>query len=115
MSQPVEISPEDAATLLGVHPRTIRNLIKRQQVRATKVSGRWYVDKASVEAAISAALAAGQTVCEIVVPFSQAEDLRAWVEANGMRCACVIERPKKATLVVSMYLAPPQPEPVGGE
>jgi excisionase family DNA binding protein len=51
MSQPVEISPEDAATLLGVHPRTIRNLIKRQQVKATKVSGRWYIDKASVEAA----------------------------------------------------------------
>lgn len=51
MSQPVEISPEDAAALLGVHPRTIRNLIKRQQVKATKVSGRWYVDKASVEAA----------------------------------------------------------------
>ena len=67
--------------------------------------------KANVEAAISAALAAGQTVCETVVPFSQAEDLRAWVEANGMRCACVIERPKKATLVVSMYLTPYQPTP----
>jgi hypothetical protein len=64
--------------------------------------------KATVEAAISAALAAGQAFCEIVVPFDQAEELRIWVEANGMRCGCVIERPKKATLVVAMYLAPPQ-------
>lgn len=68
--------------------------------------------KANVEAAISAALAAGETICEVVVPYNQAEELRLWVEANGMRCACTIERPKKSTLVVSMYLAP---FPVGGE
>ncbi len=43
-----EISPEDAASLLGVHPRTIRNLIKRQEIKAVKVNGRWYVDKESV-------------------------------------------------------------------
>lgn len=68
--------------------------------------------KANVEAAISAALAAGETVCEYVVPYDQAEELRLWVESNGMRCACTISRPKKATLVVAMYLAP---VPAGGE
>jgi excisionase family DNA binding protein len=51
MAQPIEISPEEAATCLGVHPRTIRNLIKRKEIRGIKVNGRWYLDKASVEAA----------------------------------------------------------------
>lgn len=51
MPKAIEISPEDAAACLGVHPRTIRNLIKRQEIKATKVNGRWYVDKASVDAA----------------------------------------------------------------
>jgi excisionase family DNA binding protein len=43
-----EISPEEAAVLLGVHPRTVRNLISRKKVVAAKVNGKWYIDKASV-------------------------------------------------------------------
>jgi hypothetical protein len=67
--------------------------------------------KANIEAAVTAALAAGQDICEIVVPYDQGETLRAWVESEGMRCGCVIERPKKATLVINMRLAPPAPTP----
>jgi hypothetical protein len=67
--------------------------------------------KANIEAAVTAALAAGQDICEIVVPYDQAETLRAWVETEGMRCGCVIERPKKATLVINTRLAPPPPPP----
>ncbi len=43
-----EISPEEAATLLGVSTRTIRYLISDQKIRATKVGGRWFVDHESV-------------------------------------------------------------------
>ena len=67
--------------------------------------------KANIEADVTAASAAGQDICEIVVPYDQAETLRAWVESEGMRCGCVIERPKKATLVINMRLAPPAPTP----
>ncbi|MBC7531007.1 MAG: helix-turn-helix domain-containing protein [Oligoflexus sp.] len=45
-----EISAEEAAILLDLHPRTIRNLIQRREIKASKVKGRWYLDKASVMA-----------------------------------------------------------------
>ena len=45
-----EISAEEAAILLDLHPRTIRNLIQRRELKALKVKGRWYLDKASVMA-----------------------------------------------------------------
>lgn len=78
--------------------------------------------KANIEAAVTAALAAGEDICEIVVLYDQSETLRAWVESEGMRCGCVISKPRKATLVINMRLAPPAPapappapEPEGGE
>jgi excisionase family DNA binding protein len=46
----VEISLEQAAILLELHTRTIRNLIQRRELKACKVKGRWYLDKASVMA-----------------------------------------------------------------
>ena len=75
--------------------------------------------KAAIEAAVTAALAAGQDVCEIEVPYDQGAELQAWVESEGMRCACV-NRQRKARLVIAMRLAPPAPTPVppapeGGE
>ena len=45
-----EISAEEAAILLDLHPRTIRNLIQKRELQALKVKGRWYLDKASVMA-----------------------------------------------------------------
>ncbi len=44
-----EISPEDAAALLGVHPRTIRNLLTKKAIIGLKVGGRWFIDRQSVE------------------------------------------------------------------
>jgi hypothetical protein len=66
--------------------------------------------KVNIEAAVTAALAAGQDICEIVVPYDQSETLRAWVESEGMRCACANSK-RKATLIVNMRLAPPVPAP----
>jgi excisionase family DNA binding protein len=43
-----EISPEEAATLLGLSTRAIRYLIEEKKLQATKVSGRWFIDQASV-------------------------------------------------------------------
>lgn len=66
--------------------------------------------KANIEADVTSALAAGQDICEVVVPYDQSETLRAWVESEGMRCACVNAK-RKATLVINMLMAPP----AGGE
>lgn len=66
--------------------------------------------KANIEAAVTAALAAGQDICEIVVPYDQSETLMWWVIAEGMVCTRVIAR-RTATLVVNMRLAPPPPAP----
>jgi hypothetical protein len=76
--------------------------------------------KANIEAAVTAALAAGQDICEIVVPYDQGTELRIWVESEGMCCGCVFSKPRKATLVINMRLAPPAPAPAppapeGGE
>jgi len=76
--------------------------------------------KAAIEAAVIAALAAGQDICEIEVPYDQARELRVWVESEGMCCGCVFSKPRKARLVINMRLAPPAPTPVppapeGGE
>lgn len=49
MAKPTEISPEEAALILGVHSRTIRNLLKRQEIKGVKVNGRWYIDRASLK------------------------------------------------------------------
>ncbi len=49
----LEISPEDAALRLGVHPRTIRNFIKRGTLKAVKVNNKWYVDLKSVDALLT--------------------------------------------------------------
>lgn len=67
--------------------------------------------KANIEAAVTAALAAGQDICEIVVPYGQSEELMWWVMAEGMVCTRVLGN--KATLVINMRLAPPVPQ--GGE
>ena len=45
-----EVSPEEAAKILGVDPRTVRNFIKRGQLKAKKVNGCWFIDSESLEA-----------------------------------------------------------------
>lgn len=45
---PLEVTPEEAAKTLGVHPRTVRNMIKNKQLDATKVNRKWYIKRQSV-------------------------------------------------------------------
>ena len=45
---PTEVSPEEAASWLGVSSRTIRNLIKRKSLDAKKVSGKWFIQGSSL-------------------------------------------------------------------
>lgn len=66
--------------------------------------------KANIEAAVTAAMAADEDICEIMVPYDQSEELMWWVMAEGMVCTRVLGN-RKATLVVNMRLAPPAPTP----
>ena len=44
----LELSPQQAAEVLGVHPRTIRNMIANKQLEAIKVNRKWYIKSQSV-------------------------------------------------------------------
>ncbi|MCX6106553.1 MAG: helix-turn-helix domain-containing protein [Proteobacteria bacterium] len=45
----VEITVDQAATLLGTSERMVLNYIKARQIKAAKVGKRWFVDRASIE------------------------------------------------------------------
>jgi hypothetical protein len=65
--------------------------------------------KANIEAAVTAAMAADEDICEIMVPYDQSEELMLWVEASGLRCVRVISK-RTARLSINLRLAP-----LGGE
>jgi excisionase family DNA binding protein len=44
----IEVSVDEAALVLGLHSRTIRNLIVRREIKTCKVKGRQYVDQSSI-------------------------------------------------------------------
>ncbi len=44
-----ELTAEDAAKVLKVHSRTIRNMIAKKEIRGKKVGGKWFVDKNSLK------------------------------------------------------------------
>ena len=44
-----ELTAEDAANMLKVHSRTIRNMIAKKEIRGKKVGGKWFVDKSSLK------------------------------------------------------------------
>lgn len=44
-----ELTAEDAAKVLKVHSRTIRNMIAKKEIRGKKVGGKWFVDKSSLK------------------------------------------------------------------
>lgn len=46
----IEVSPDEAAEMLGLSTRTVRNLISRRVLKAKKVSGKWFIRKDSVDA-----------------------------------------------------------------
>ena len=43
------LSVDEAAKRLGVHPNTVRNAIEQGRMRATKVLGRWRIRESEVE------------------------------------------------------------------
>ena len=47
-SKQKELTADEAAQVLRVHPRTIRNMIARKEIRGKKVGSRWFVDKNSL-------------------------------------------------------------------
>ena len=43
-----EITAEEAAKLLKISPRTVRNMIAKKNLKGRKVGGRWFVEKSSI-------------------------------------------------------------------
>ena len=44
------VSTSEAATRLGVHPKTVARLVRSGKVSAVKVANRWLVEESTVEA-----------------------------------------------------------------
>ena len=49
IGKPIEVSVEQAASILGTTSRTVLNYIGSKQIKATKVGKSWFVDSASLE------------------------------------------------------------------
>lgn len=65
--------------------------------------------KARIEAEVTAVIGQ-QEIVEIEVPYEHHTALRAWVQAEGMRCGCQVLPNRRSILVINMTL-PPLPEP----
>lgn len=76
--------------------------------------------KARIEATVTSIIGQ-QDVVEIEVPYSLSEQLRQWVESEGMRCGCQILPNRTSVLVINTTLPPlpvppaPTPEQVQAE
>lgn len=76
--------------------------------------------QARIEMTVSAAIGQ-QAVVEIEVPYVLSEQLRVWVESEGMRCGRQILPNKTSILVINMTLLPlptppaPTPEQIQAE
>lgn len=71
--------------------------------------------KARVSADLDAAIAADDPVCEVVVPYAYGQELREWVESEGLRCGLNLGRVEdSATLVIAWTMAPPVVEVTDG-
>jgi excisionase family DNA binding protein len=49
VAQDKDLSVDEAARRLGVHPNTVRSAIERGQIRARKVLGRWRIRESEVQ------------------------------------------------------------------
>lgn len=61
--------------------------------------------KANIEAAVTAAMAADEDICEIMVPYNQSEELMWWVVSEGLLCVRILGQ-GKATLEINLRRAP---------
>lgn len=65
--------------------------------------------KADIEALVAECVKLGSEATHIRVPYAIACDVQAWVESEGVRCACEIQPGKIALLTLIPGRAPPAP------
>jgi len=91
---PAWLTPLEVAALLRVHPRTVRNWLRTQQLAGVKIGANWRIDATALDAALHVPAPARPAGTPSHLPRSQRLQGPVTIQDAGGTRAALHPRPK---------------------